>query len=130
MKKLYKAYSIVLDLRTKKHVRVDWRCYARVFGRVAGYLTQEEVGWLEDYLKRVYQIDLKFEELTDPFEDDRDYEEIELTPVKLIQESEVDFANHIFGYVISFPLGKVVSVNEFLNMIEQPPVDQEQDIID
>ncbi len=130
MEKLYKAYSIVPDLRTKKRVRVDWRCYARVYGRVAGYLTQEEVEWLEDYLKKTYQIDLQFEKLVPPFEDDRDYEEIELTPVQLLKDSEIDFANHIFGYVVSFPLSNVESVNEFLNLIEQYPADQEQDILE
>ena len=94
-------------MKTKQPVRVDWRCYARVVGRVAGYLTHEETVWLENYLKETYQISLQIERLEPPFENDYDeYEDIELTPVKLIQSSEIDFANQIFGYVVSFPLEK------------------------
>ena len=92
MEKLYKAYSIVPDLRTKKQVRVDWRSYSRLVGRVAGYLTYDEVTWLDEYLIKTYKIPLEFEELVPPFEDDRDYDEIELTPVQLLHDSEIDFA--------------------------------------
>ena len=128
MDKLYKAYSIVPDLRTKKQVRVDWRSYSRVVGRVAGYLTYNEVVWLDEYLEKTYKIPLEFEELVPPFEDDRDYDEIELTPVQLLHDSEIDFAKHIFGYIVSFPLGNVGSVNEFLNLISESSDDQEDDI--
>lgn len=128
MEKLYKAYSIVPDLRTKKQVRVDWRSYSRVVGRVAGYLTHEEVSWLEEYLEKTYKISLEFEELVPPFEDDRDYDDLELTPVQLLHDSEIDFANHIFGYIVSFPLSNVGSVNEFLKLIAQSPADQEDDL--
>ncbi len=128
MEKLYRAYSIVPDLRTKKQVRVDWRSYSRVVGRVAGYLTRDEVVWLEEYLDKTYKIALEFEELVPPFEDDRDYDDIELTPVQLLHDSEIDFAKHIFGYIVSFPLGNVSSVNEFLNMIAQSPEDEDEDI--
>ena len=107
-------------MKTKQPVRVDWRCYARVVGRVAGYLTHEETVWLENYLKETYQISLQIERLEPPFENDYDeYEDIELTPVKLIQSSEIDFANQIFGYVVSFPLENVDSVSEFLKLIDE-----------
>lgn len=130
MLKLYKAYSIVPDLRTKKQVRVDWRSYSRVVGRVAGYLTHDEVSWLEEYLDKTYQISLEFEELTPPFEDDRDYDDIELTPVQLLHDSEIDFANHIFGYIVSFPLGNIESVNDFLNLISNSPNETEDDLFE
>ncbi len=124
METLYKAHSIIPNLKTKKPVRVDWRCYARVVGRVAGYLTQEEVNWLKNYLKKTYQIPLQIEKLEPPFENEfSEYDDIELTPVQLVRGSEIDFANHIFGYVVSFPLERVSSVNEFLKLIDEPTND-------
>ena len=131
MEPLYKAYSIIPNLKTKELIRVDWRCYARVIDRVAGYLTREEVDWLGNYLKEAYQISLKIERLEPPFEDEfGEYEDIELTPVQLIRDSEIDFAKQIFGYVASFPLENVDSVNEFLKLIDEPSQDEERDNIE
>ena len=126
MDKLFKAYSIITDLKTNKPVRVDWRCFARLVGRVSGFLTQEEVDWLKAYLKNVHGIDLKFEEMKPPFEGEAwDYEDIELKPVQLLKGSEIEFANQIMGYVVSYPLENVDYVEEFLNLTDNPQKDHE-----
>ena len=119
MEKLYKVYSVVSDLRTGEPVRVDWRCFARLVGRVAGYLTREELNWLESHLSEVHGIDLEFDELTPPFDGEAwDYEDIELKPVRLVKGSDVEFANQIMGYVVSYPLENVDSVEDFLDLID------------
>ena len=117
MEKLYKAYSIIKDLRTQRSVRVDWRCFARVVGRVGGFLTREELNWLENHLMEIHDIDLKYDELTPPFtEETWDYEDIELKPVQLIKGSDVEFANQIMGFVVSYPLENINFVNDFLTL--------------
>ena len=119
MEKLYKAWSIIKDLTTKKPVRVDWRCFARVVGRVGGFLTREELDWLENHLKEVHGIGLDYDELSPPFEDETwDYEDIELKPVQLLKGSDVEFANQIMGYVVSYPLENVDSVEDFLTLTD------------
>ena len=65
----------------------------------------------------IHDIDLKYDELTPPFtEETWDYEDIELKPVQLIKGSDVEFANQIMGYVVSYPLENINFVNDFLTL--------------
>ena len=130
MRTFFKAYSIISNLRVKEPVRVDWRCYSRDADRVAGYLTRDEIDWLRNYLKETYQVGLQIEPLEPPIEDEfGEYDDIELTPVQLVQNSETDFANQIFGYVVAFPLENVNSVSDFLKLVDECSND-EPDVIE
>ncbi len=125
VQKLFKAYSIVPTAKRKDPVRVDWRCYAFKPGRRVGLLTEEEACWLSGYLKERHGISLIAEEYCENdkssktiIEELEDFEDLELIPVRLHPPTNVEFSHPIFGYVISFPLDNVSSVDELLNIIE------------
>ncbi len=121
--KLFKAYSIIPTKR-KEPVRVDWRSYAFYPGRKMGLLTEEETNWLRGYLKERHGFSLVAEEYCEneelseaALEELAEFEDLELIPVRLNPVTDVEFAYHIFGYIISFPLDNISSVEQLLNII-------------
>lgn len=122
--KLFKAYSIIPTAKRKEPIRVDWRCYAFQHGRKMGLLTEKEICWLKKYLEDRHDFSLIAEEYceneesaTAMLEELAEFEDLELIPVRLNPVTDVEFAYHIFGYVISFPLDNVSSVDQLLNII-------------
>ena len=125
VQKLFKAHSIILTSKKKEPVRVDWRCYDFRPGRKMGLLTEEEFCWLREYLEKRHEFSLVAEEYYEDeesseamIEELEEFEDLELIPVRLNPVTENDFAHHIFGYVISFPLDNISTVDELLTIIE------------
>ncbi len=123
--KLFKTYSIIPTAKRKELVRVDWRCYASQRGRKMGLLTEEETCWLKKYLEERHGFSLVVEEYCENggasgvfIEELTEYDDLELIPVRLIPKTETEFHHNIFGYVISFPLDNVSSVEDFLHIME------------
>ncbi len=125
VQKLFKAHSIIPTAKRKEPVRVDWRCYAFQVGRKMGLLTEEEAYWLKGYLEEKHGFSLIVEEYYDDeessavlIEESSEYEDLELIPVRLKPITDVESPYHIFGYVISFPLDNVSSVDDLLKIME------------
>jgi hypothetical protein len=123
--KLFKAHSIIPITKRKKLVRVDWSSYAFYYGRKMGLLTEDEVSWLKKNLEKRHGFSLVVEEFYGNekssgllLDELTEYEDLELIPVRLIQKTEIECAYNIFGYVISFPLDNVSTVEDFLNVMD------------
>jgi hypothetical protein len=123
--KLFKTYSIIPTAKRKELVRVDWRCYAFQRGRKVGLLTEKEVCWLKKYLEERHGFSLIVEEYCDNeessgvlLEELTGYDDLDLIPVRLNPMTDVEFAYPIFGYVISFPLDNVSTVEDLLHIME------------
>lgn len=123
--KLFKAHSIIPAAKERKFVRVDWSSYAFYHGRKMGLLTEDEVGWLKKYLQKRHGFSLVVEEFCGNedssgllLDELTEYDDLELIPVRLIPLTDTEFAYYIFGYVVSFPLDNVNSVEDLLNIME------------